>query len=166
MSPIFSKFPSSKPLKTVTRKDTTVNAKLPSGSMNEMTMRSVLTLHCSGFSCREDHKFALIFDMPAHLKEKPPHYINKIEEVTKSTPEVSMQAAADVLQEEADYTPSTVPGSPLWQFIEDSRILLQLGIWIFDFWSHKEILDHDLINRICEECNRWSAKRWQEQPDE
>ena len=81
--------------------------------MNEVTMRSVLTLHCSGFSCREDHKFALIFDMPAHLKEMPPHYINKIDEVTKSTAEVSMQAAADVLQEEADYTPSAVPGSPL-----------------------------------------------------
>ena len=44
---LFSEFPSSKPLETDTTKDTTVNAKL---RMNEVTMRLVLSVHCSGFS--------------------------------------------------------------------------------------------------------------------
>ena len=48
--------------------------------------------------------------MPAPLEEMPPHCPNKIEEVTKLVEEVSMQAAADVLHEEADHTPSAVPG--------------------------------------------------------
>ena len=48
--------------------------------------------------------------MPALLEEMPPLYLNKIEEVTKSVAEVSMQAAADVLHEEDDHTPSAVPG--------------------------------------------------------
>ena len=78
---LFSEFPSSKPLETDTTKDTTVNAKL---RMNEMTMRSVLSVHCSGFSWRDLHKFATIFDMPAPLEQMPSHYFNKIEEVTKS----------------------------------------------------------------------------------
>ena len=75
-----------------------------------MTMRSVLLVHSTGFSWRDLHKFATIFDITDPLEETPPFYLNKNEEVTKSAAEVSMQAAADVLHEKADYTPSTVPG--------------------------------------------------------
>ena len=39
-----------------------------------------------------------------------------------------MQAEADMLHEEADHTPSVVPGC----------IDIQVGIWICDFCSHKE----------------------------
>ena len=47
--------------------------------------------------------------MLATLEEMSPLYLNRIEEVTKSAAGVSMQAAADVLHEEADHTPSAVP---------------------------------------------------------
>ena len=90
---LFAEFPSSKPLGT----DTTnlVNAKLPVRGMSEVTMRSVLAVHCSGFSWRNLHKFASIFHMPAPLEEMPSHYLNKIEDVIKSAAEEFMQAAAD-----------------------------------------------------------------------
>ena len=57
-------------------------------------MRSVLSVHCSGFSWRDLHKFVTIFKMPAPLEDMPPQYLNKIEDVVKSAVEESMQGAA------------------------------------------------------------------------
>ena len=53
--------------------------------MNEVTMRPVLTVHCSGFSWRDLHKFATIFNMPTPLENTPPNYLNKIEAVVKNS---------------------------------------------------------------------------------
>ena len=60
---LFSKFASRRPLKTDTTKDTFVNAKL---RMNEVTMCSVLSIHCSGFSLLDLQEFVTIFEMPSH----------------------------------------------------------------------------------------------------
>ena len=72
-----------------------VNVKLPRQVMNEVTMRSALTVHCSGFSWQELHKFATIFNMSTPLEHMPQHYLDKIEDVVKLTDEESMQGAAD-----------------------------------------------------------------------
>ena len=77
--------------------------------MNEATMRSVLTVHCSGFSWRDLHKFATIFNMPTPLENTPPHYLNKIEDVIKLAAEESMQGAADEIHRDFNNTPSLVP---------------------------------------------------------
>ena len=74
---LIAEFPSSKPIGTDTAK--LVNVKLPLIAMNEVTMRSVLSIHCTGFSRRDLHKFATIFDTLAPLEEMPAHYLNKIE---------------------------------------------------------------------------------------
>ena len=67
---LFAEFPSSKPM--VPDLDKFVNVKLPDKAMNEVTMRSVLTVHCSGFSWRDLHKFATIFNMPTPPESAPP----------------------------------------------------------------------------------------------
>ena len=46
--------------------------------------------------------------MSAPLEEMPSLYLNKIEEVIKLAADVSMQAVADKLHEEADHTTSIV----------------------------------------------------------
>ena len=56
-----------------------INVQLPERSMNEVTMRSVFAVHSSGFSWRDLHKFATVFDMPAPLARMPARYLNKIE---------------------------------------------------------------------------------------
>ena len=139
---LFSKFSSSKPLETDTTKDTT---------MNEVTMRSFLSVHCSGFSWRDLHK---IFDMPAPLEEMPSQYLNKIEEVTKSAAEVSMLAAAEELHEEADHTPSAVPGCSDIPVSSDSSwktrgFYSNLGFGSAISALTKKVLDYELLNRIC-----------------
>ena len=53
---LFAEFPSSKPM--VTDVDKFVNVKLPEKVMNEVTMRSALIVHCSGFSWRDLLKFS------------------------------------------------------------------------------------------------------------
>ena len=55
---LLAEFPSSKPM--VPDVDKYINVKLPKRAMNEVTMRSVLSVHCSGFSWRDLHKFATI----------------------------------------------------------------------------------------------------------
>ena len=70
----FAEFPSSKLM--IPDVDNFVNVKLPDRGMNEVTMRSVLTVHRSGFSWRDLHKFATIFNIPAPLEHMPPHYLN------------------------------------------------------------------------------------------
>ena len=166
---LFAEFPSSKPLGT----DTTdlVNAKLPVRGMNEVTMRSVLAVHCSGFSWRDLHKFASIFDMPAPLEEMPSPYLNKIEGVIKSAAEESMQAAADELHLEGDQTPSSVPDCINIAVSFDSSwktrgFYSNLGFGSAISAVSKKVLDYELLNRICEKCNRWSAKLREESPDE
>ena len=164
---LFSKFTSSKLSETDTTKDTTINAKL---RMNEVTMRSVLSVHCSGFFWRDLHKFATIFDVPAPLEEMPSHYLNKIEEVTKLAAEVSMLAAAEELHEEADHTSSAVPSCIDIPISFDSSwktrgFYSNLGFGSAISALTKKVLDYELLNRICEKCNRWSAKRREEHPD-
>ena len=89
--------------------DKFVNVKLLDKTMNKVTMRSVLTVHCSGFSWRDLHKFATILNMPTPLENAPPHYLNKIEDVLKLTAEESMQGAADEIHRDFNTTPSSVP---------------------------------------------------------
>ena len=76
---LFAEFPSSKPM--IPDIDKFVNVKLPNQAMNDLTMRSVLTVHCSGLSWRDLHKFATIFNMPAPLESMPPLYFNRIKVV-------------------------------------------------------------------------------------
>ena len=77
-----------------------VNVKLPDQVMNEVTMRSILTVHCSGLSWRDLNKFATILNMPALLEDMPPLY-HRIEDE-------SMLAAADDIHRNFNST-STVP---------------------------------------------------------
>ena len=119
------------------------------------------------------YKFATIFDMPAPCGRNhyPSHYLNKIEEVTKSAAEVSMLAAAEELHEEADHTPSAVPGCIDIPVSFDSSwktrgFYSNLGFGSAISALTKKVLDYELLNRICEKCNRWSAKRREEHPDE
>ena len=67
---LIAEFPSSKLM--IPDVDNFVKVKLPDKGMNEVTMRLVLTVHCSGFSWRDLHKFATIFNMPAPLEHMPP----------------------------------------------------------------------------------------------
>ena len=104
---LLAEFPSSKPM--VPYVDKYVNVKLPKRAMNEVTIRSVLSVHCSGFSWRDLHKFATIFNMPALLEDMPPQYLNKIEDVVKSAVEESMQGAANEIHQTDNTTHSSVP---------------------------------------------------------
>ena len=104
---LFAEFPSSKPM--IPDVDKFVNVKLPDKAMNEVTMQSVLTVHCSGFSWRDLHKFATIFNMPTPLERMPQHYLNRIEGVVKLATEESMQGAADEIHCNFNTTPSSVP---------------------------------------------------------
>ena len=58
-------FPSSKPM-DVPNQSSCINVQLPERSMNEVTMRSVFAVHCSGFSWRNLHKLqpCLICQLP------------------------------------------------------------------------------------------------------
>ena len=93
LSQTFTGLPSSKAM--TSNVDKLVNVKLPERAMNKVTMHSALTVHCSGFSWRDLHKFANIFNMPAPLENMPTHYPNKIEDFIQSAVEESMQGAAD-----------------------------------------------------------------------
>ena len=165
---LFAEFPSSKPLGTDATK--LVNVKLPK-CMNEVTMRSVLAVHCSGFSWRDLHKFSTIFNMPAPLGKMPSSYLNKIQDIVKSAAEESMQAAADELHLDFDNTPSSVPGCINTSVSYDSSwktrgFYSNLGFSSAISTISKKVLDYELLNRICEKCNRWPAKRREEHIDE
>ena len=77
--------------------------------MNEVTMRSVLAVHCSGFSWRDLHKIATIFDMPPSQADMPPRYLNKIDSIVENACQKSMNAEAVELHLKADAVPSSVP---------------------------------------------------------
>ena len=165
----FAEFPSSKPMVPDIHKF--VNVKLPNQAMNEVTMRSLLTVHCSGLSWRDLHKFSTIFNMPAPLENMPPLYLNKIEDVVKLTAEESMLEAADDIHRNFNNTPSSVPDCFNTTVNFDSSwktrgYYSNLGFGsAISAWT-KKILDYELLNRICEKCARWSAKRKDEHPDE
>ena len=94
--------------------DKFVNVNLPDKAMNGVTMRSVLTVHCSVFSWRDLHKFATIFNIPTPLENTPPHYLKVCggvfsRSVVKLAAEESMQGAADEIHRDFNTTPSSVP---------------------------------------------------------
>ena len=105
---LFAEFPSSKPM-GLPKTSQFVNVQLPKQGLNEVTMRSVLSVHCSGFSWRDIHKFATIFDMPPPLEHMPKPYLNKIENTVNAAAEASMQGAADELHLRVDSTPFPIP---------------------------------------------------------
>ena len=100
-------FPSSKPM-DVPLQTTYVNVPLPLRGLNEVTMRSVLAVHSTGFSWRDLHKFATIFDMLPPLGEMPPRYLNKFVSVVQFASQTSMNAAAAELHSRSDAVPSPV----------------------------------------------------------
>ena len=105
---LLAEFPSSKPME-VSPQTNYVNVSQPLRALNEVTMRSVIAVHCSGFSWRDLHKFAIIFDMPPPLGEMPPRYLNKIERVVEVASQTSMNAAAEAeLHLRVDAIPSPV----------------------------------------------------------
>ena len=134
-------------------------------------MRSILTVHCSGLSWRDLHKFATIFNMPTPLEHMPPHYLNKIEDVVKLAAEESMLEAADDIHRNFNSTPSSVPDCINTTVSFDSSwktrgYYSNLGFGsAISAWT-KKTLDYELLNRICEKCARWSSKRREEHPDE
>ena len=69
--------------------------------MNEVTMRSVLTVHCSGFSRRDLHKYSTILDARL-LSQMPRRYLNKINNIVQNSSQTSMTAAADELHLKVD----------------------------------------------------------------
>ena len=151
--------------------DKFVNVKLPDQAMNEVTIRSILTVHCSGFSWLDLHKFATNFNMPAPIESMPPLYLNKIEDVLKLAAEESMLEAAVDIHRNFNTTPSSVPDyiNPTVSFDSSWKTrgyYSNLGFGsAISAWT-KKILDYELVNRICEKCARWSAKRKDEHPDE
>ena len=78
-------------------------------AMNQVTMRSVFAVHCSGFFWHDSHKFATIFDMPAPLAHMPPRYMKKIERTVELACQYSMDAAAKEIHSKVDAIPSAVP---------------------------------------------------------
>ena len=165
---LFAEFPSSKPM--IPDVDNFVNVK-PTRPMNEVTMRSVLAVHCSGFSWRDLHKFSTIFNMPAPPIDMPPKYLNKIEAVVKSAVEELMQGAADELHQADNTTPSSVPDCIDIPVSFDSSwktrgYVSNLGFGSAISASTKKVLDYALFNRICEKCSRWPATRREEHPEE
>ena len=166
---LFSEFPSSKPME-VPRESTYVNVHHPVRAMNEVTMRSVLAVHCSGISWRDLHKFATIFDMPPPLADMPPRYLNKIENTVQIACQTSMNAAAEELHMKVDTIPSAIPNCINIAVSFDSSwktrgFYSNIGFGSAISATTKKVLDYVLLNRICEKCNRWNEKRIQENPD-
>ena len=93
---LFAELPSSKPM-DIPVTSQSVNISLPKQGLKEATMRSVLSVHCPGFSWRDIHKFATIFDMPPPLQHMPTAYVNKIEDTVNAAAVASIQGSADEL---------------------------------------------------------------------
>ena len=144
-----------------------VNIHHPVREMNEVTMSSVLSVHCSGFSWRELHKFATIIEMPPPLAHMPPRYLNKIERTVENASQTSMNAAAEELHLEVDAVPSAVANciniavsfNSSWKI---RGFYSNLGFGSAISATTKKVLDHVLLNRICEKCNRWNDQRKQD----
>ena len=75
-----------------------MDVKLPLGNMNEVKMRLVLSVHCSGFSWRDLDKFATIFYIPAPLEEMPPLY-PKAKYISPQSLAISTAVAVTVFNE-------------------------------------------------------------------
>ena len=166
---LFAEFPSSKPM-DVPAQSNHVNVHHPVRAMNEVTMRSVLAVHCSGFSWRDLHKFATIFDMPPPLSQMPTRYLNKIESTVEKASKASMDDAADQLHMKVDAVPSAVDNCINIAVSFDSSwktrgFYSNIGFGSAISASSKRVLDYVLLNRICEKCNRWNDKRKQANPE-
>ena len=166
---LFAQFPSSRPM-DMQDKTNFVNVHLPKDGLNEVTMRSVLSVHCSGFSWRDLHKFATIFDMPSPLEEMPPAYLKKIECIANIAVEESMQAAAEELHLKVHNTPSPISNCINTAVSFDSSwktrgFYSNLGFGSAISATTKKVLDYVLFNRICEKCNRWSTERQNKSPE-
>ena len=165
---LHAEFPSSKPM--YVPQSTFVNVAPSPRAMNEVTMRSVLAVHCSGFSWRDLHKFATIFDMPPPLGEMPPRYLNKIETTVEIASQMSMSEAANELHLRVNAVPSAVPNCINIAVSFDSSwktrgFYSNLGFGSAISANRKKILDYKLLNRICEKCIRWGEKRKEENPE-
>ena len=167
---LIAEFPSSKPM-DVPNRTQFVNVPLPKRELNEVTMRSILAVHCSGLSWRDLHKFATSFDMPPPLEHMPPKYLNKIEDTVKIAAEASMQGAADELHLRVDAIPSPIPSCINTAVSFDSSwktrgFYSNMGFGSAISATTKKVLDYVLLNRTCEKCNRWSAERQNDTPEE
>ena len=165
---LHAEFNSSKPMDA--HQSTFVNVPLTTRAMNEVTMRSVLAVHSSGFSWRDLHKFATIFEMPPPLGEMPPRYLDRIETTVENACQTSMSAAANELHLRVDAIPSPVSNCINIAVNFDSSwktrgFYSNLGFGSAISATTKKVLDYKLLNRICEKCNRWSDKRKEENPD-
>ena len=105
---LFAELPTSKPMEEPSRA-TFVNVSHPERVMNEVTIRSSLAVHSSGFSWRDLYKFPIIFGMPAPLSQMPPQYLNEIDNIVQNATQTSMTAAADELHLKVAAIPSPVP---------------------------------------------------------
>ena len=166
---LHAEFPSSKPM-DLPAQSKYVNVHHNDRAMNEVTMRSVLSVHCSGFSWRDLHKFATIFDMPPPLSQMPTRYLNKIESTVENASQASMNAAADLLHQKVDAVPSAVSNCINIAVSFDSSwktrgFYSNIGFGSAISATSKRVLDYVLLNRICEKCNRWNDKRKQENPE-
>ena len=166
---LHAEFPSSKPM-DVPPQSSFVNVQESPRAMNQVTMRSVFAVHCSGFSWRDLHKFATIFDMPPPLAHMPPRYLDKIERTVEFACHCSMDAAATELHFKVDAIPSAVPSCINIAVSFDSSwktrgFYSNLGFGSAIYVTSKKVLDYALLNRICEKCNRWSSKHQQENPE-
>ena len=167
---LFANFPSSKQMGM---KVTTsfVNISLPKQGINEETMRSVLSVHCSGFCWRDLHKFATFFDMPRPQEEMPPSYLKNIEEIVNIAVEESMQGAADELHLSVDAIPSPVATcmntalslNSSWKTLGYNS---NLGFGSAISTTTEKVLDYVLFDRICDKCNRSSTERQNQRPEE
>ena len=148
-----------------------VNVPLPKRGLNEVTMRSVLSVHCSGFSWRDLHKFATVFDMPLPLEHMPAAYLNKIEETVNTAAELSMQGAADDLHIKTDTIPSHIRDCINIAVSFDSSwktrgFYSNVGFGSAISATTKKVLDYVLFNRTCDKCKQWTSERQQEHPED
>ena len=168
---LFVEFPSSKPMGIPAQSQSTlVNVHHPERAMNEVTMFSVLTVHCSGFSWRDSHKFATIFGMLPSLSRIPQRFLNKIENIVKNACQMSMTAVADDLHLRADAVPSLVPNCINIAVSFDSSWKIRgfysnVGFGSAISTTTKKVLSYVLLNCICEKCARWSEKRKDNNPE-
>ena len=97
-------------------------------------------------------------------------YLNKIESIVENASQTSMNAAADQLHLKVDAVPSAVANCI------NIAVSFESSGKTRGFYSNicfgsaisatsKRALDHVLLNRICEKCNRWNDKSKQENPE-
>ena len=94
-----------------------VNIPLNKQGFNEVTMRSVLYVHCSGFYWRDFHKFATILDMPPPLDHMPTTYLNTIESIVTTAAVAYMQRAANQLKQRSV------------QFLNSKQLFHKISFW-------------------------------------